>query len=69
MTATLTLALERPRSGKRLQVQMGLDPAGSAEETGEPPRGPQRGGGGEPPGVAAAALPALTRGPGGVAQC
>lgn len=43
-------ALERPRSGKRLQVQMGLDPAGSAEETGDPeetaaprPRGAARG--------------------------
>lgn len=45
MTATLTLATEnawlwsglsRPRSGKRLQVQMGPDSAEFAEKTGDP---------------------------------
>lgn len=45
MTATLTVATEnawlwsgqsRPRSGKRLQVQMGPDSAGSAEKAGDP---------------------------------
>lgn len=67
-----SLALKRAVAPKVRQKAAGANGArfcGVCGEAMRPPRGLERGGREEPPGVAAAALTALTRGPGGVAQC